>query len=213
MDYETLERMKKEIEDNLRLVSHKIYILEPRAISNKWNGMKKKYKLTSEKKEWCGKTLFRIEAIASFGSVSKGDKGGFIEKEENLSQKSEAWVFDNAQVYGDAQVYGNARVFDNAWVSGNAQVYGDARVFDNAWVSGNAQVYGDARVSGKLKLSLGYFFGLRYKKEEIKYHKLDKDYKLIYKGNAKIEEGDDNAEKKAAILAKIEELKAEADKL
>ena len=153
-----------------------------------------KYKLLkNDTKEWCGITLFRIEATASFGSVSKGDKGGFIEKEVNLEQDGNAWV------YGDARV------------SGNAQVYGDARV------SGNAQVY------GKLKLSRGYFFGLRYKKEEIKYHKLDEDYELIYKGDAKIEEGDKceakieegdgNSEKKAAILAKIEELKEEADKL
>ncbi len=48
-------------------------------------------------------------------------------------------------------------------------------------VSGNAWVSGDARVYGKLKLSLGYFFGVRYKKEEIKYQKLDDDNELIYK--------------------------------
>jgi hypothetical protein len=118
----------------------------------------KKYKLTSESKEYFGITLYRIEALKDFGDVSKGDKGGFIEKEENLSQE------------------------DNAWVSGNAQVYGDAQV------SGNAQVYGDAWVSGKLKLFAGYFFGIRYKKEEIKYVQVDEDYEVIYKGEAKFGE-------------------------
>ena len=46
-----------------------------------------KYKLTKEKKEVYGTTLFRIEATTSFGSIDKGDKGCWIEKESNLSQE------------------------------------------------------------------------------------------------------------------------------
>jgi hypothetical protein len=42
---------------------------------------KKKYKLTKEKTEIYGKTLFRIEALVSFGNVEKGEKGGFIDHE------------------------------------------------------------------------------------------------------------------------------------
>ena len=58
----------------------------------------------------------------------------------------------------------------------------------DAWVSGNARVYGDALVYGKLKLLAGLFFGVRYKKEEIKYVKIDEDNELIYKGEAKFGE-------------------------
>jgi hypothetical protein len=43
-----------------------------------------KYKLTAEFKMWCGIKLYQIEATESFGNVSKGEKGGYIEKEENL---------------------------------------------------------------------------------------------------------------------------------
>ncbi len=68
--------------------------------------MTKKYKLTSETKEWYGTKLYRIEAIMSFGNVDKGEKGGFVEKEENLSQEGNAWVFGDAQVYGDSLLYG-----------------------------------------------------------------------------------------------------------
>ena len=57
----------------------------------------------------------------------------------------------------------------------------------NAWVSGNARVYGDAWVYGKLKLLAGFFFGVRYKKEKIKFEKIDDDYDLIYKGEARFE--------------------------
>ena len=67
-----------------------------------------------------GKKLFRIKALVAFGDVEKGELGGFIEKEDNLSHDDNAWVYGNARVYGDAWVSGNARVSGNAWVSGNA---------------------------------------------------------------------------------------------
>ena len=95
-----------------------------------------KYRLTDEKINTIFGVLTRIEAIKDFGEIKKGDKGGFIANEKNLSQDGNAWISGNAWVYGDAQVYGDA------WISGNARVYG------NAWVYGNAQVYGNARVYG-----------------------------------------------------------------
>ena len=62
--------------------------------------MTKKYKLTSETKEWCGITLHRIEYLKDFADVEKGKKGGWVEKEENLSQEGNARVSGNAWVYG-----------------------------------------------------------------------------------------------------------------
>ena len=44
-----------------------------------------KFKLTSETINVYGITLYRIEALISFGNVSKGDKGGFVEKELNIN--------------------------------------------------------------------------------------------------------------------------------
>ena len=65
----------------------------------------KKYKLLkTDKKTWDNKPLFQIQALVSFGTVKKGDKGGFIEKEANLEVSGDAWVFGNAQVSGDAWV-------------------------------------------------------------------------------------------------------------
>ena len=48
--------------------------------------MEKKYRLTDETINVDGRILHRIEALKDFGNVKKGDKGGFVEKEENLSQ-------------------------------------------------------------------------------------------------------------------------------
>ena len=91
---------------------------------------------TNSKVNVFGVKLFQIELTIDCQWGSKGDLGGWIEKESNLQEN--AWVYGNAQLYGNAWVYGNAQVYGNAWVYGNAQVYGDA------WVYGNAQVYGDA---------------------------------------------------------------------
>ena len=125
----------------------------------------KKYELTTNKKMRFGRKLFQIKALVSFGDVTAGDLGGYIEKEENLSHDGDAWVYGNARVsgdalvcgdarvYGDALVCGDARVYGDAWVSGNARVSGDARVYGNAWVYGNARVSGDARVYGNAWVS------------------------------------------------------------
>lgn len=74
----------------------------------------KKFELTSEFVTFLGKKLFRIKALISFGNVEEGELGGYVEKEENLSNDGNAWVF------------GNARVFGNAWVSGDAEMFGNA---------------------------------------------------------------------------------------
>ena len=74
----------------------------------------KKFELTTNTKMFLGKKLFQIKALISFGDVEAGELGGYIEKEENLSQADNAWVADNARVTD------NARVADNAWVTDNA---------------------------------------------------------------------------------------------
>ena len=81
----------------------------------------KKYELTGETKIWCGHTMHRIRAVDTFGNVKAGRLGGYVEKEGNLSQDGDAWVYDDAQVYGDARVFGNARVFGEAHDYGEEQ--------------------------------------------------------------------------------------------
>ena len=115
--------------------------------------MGKKYKLTEETINVYGRTLHRIESLRDFGNVKKGDKGGFIENEDNLSQWDDCWVYDNAKVYNDAVVYDNAMVFKNAMVYGNAMVFGDAEIYDNVRVYGNAEVFGNVHIKGDADIS------------------------------------------------------------
>ena len=62
----------------------------------------KKYELTSEYVEFDGRKLYRIKALKSFYlcglTVKAGALGGYIEKEENLSQEGNAWIHGNASI-------------------------------------------------------------------------------------------------------------------
>ncbi|EJA4670355.1 hypothetical protein MVR12_005362, partial [Escherichia coli] len=65
----------------------------------------KKFELVAElSKEFFGCKLFRIRALISFSNVSKGDLGGWVEKEECVGQSGNAWVYDDAWVSGNARV-------------------------------------------------------------------------------------------------------------
>ena len=117
--------------------------------------MSKKYKLTDETIVMYGnKTLHRIQALRDFGDVKKGDLGGFVESEENLSHYDTCWIYDNAKVFDnasvsrDAKVFGNAKVLDNAHVFDDAKIFGNAQVYNDALVNGTSQVFGNALVNG-----------------------------------------------------------------
>lgn len=71
---------------------------------------KKKFRLTDNKKEVCGITLYQIESLIDFGNVRAGDKGGWIEKEKNLSQFGNAWVYGNANMHDAADILWISRV-------------------------------------------------------------------------------------------------------
>ena len=115
--------------------------------------MENKYKLTEEIcYDFLGIKLYRIEALKDFANVKKGDKGGYIEKEDNLSQEGDCWIYDDAKVYDNAKVFGNAVICDNAQVFGDAIIADNAQVCDNAKVSGNVIVCGNAIISGDAEI-------------------------------------------------------------
>lgn len=93
--------------------------------------MEKKYRLLENDTITVnGRTLYRIEAVRDFADVKKGDKGGYVEKEENLLHVGNCWVFDNARVCEDALVCDDARVLGKACVLGRACVLGNAKISD-----------------------------------------------------------------------------------
>lgn len=123
----------------------------------------KKFELTT-KISFNGRTLYRIRALKNFRNVKKGDLGGYVEKESNLSQTGDAWIYDdakamdNAIVKNDATLHHNAEIYDNAIVSGSASVNENATLRDKSTVNDKAILYGnvilvdDATIYGKARL-------------------------------------------------------------
>jgi hypothetical protein len=108
--------------------------------------MKKKYTLLrNDSVEFLDKdgyhTLFRVKAVRDFGCVKRGDRGGYIEREANLSHDGTAWVG------GGAQAYGNALVCDDAIVNGYAKISGNARICGNAAIGEYERVGGNTVLS------------------------------------------------------------------
>lgn len=109
--------------------------------------MDKKFEiLENETKEISSRKLYRIRALKDFEShgrkIRKGDLGGWVESEENLSQRGNCWVFDQSEVYGNSRVYEDAIIRNDSIIRDNAQIHGNAHISD-CDVNDNANIYGD----------------------------------------------------------------------
>ena len=109
-----------------------------------------KYCLTDNTIYITGNRLYQIKALKDFGKVKKGDLGGYIASEDNLSQTGNCWVFQNAMVSGNAKVLenaeirGNVSMYDNSMVSGNSICDGNIYLCDNCRITGYAVVNGNS---------------------------------------------------------------------
>ena len=109
-----------------------------------------KYCLTDNTIYITGNRHYQIKALKDFGKVKKGDLGGYIASEDNLSQTGNCWVFQNAMVSGNAKVLenaeirGNVSMYDNSMVSGNSICDGNIYLCDNCRITGYAVVNGNS---------------------------------------------------------------------
>lgn len=102
---------------------------------------------------------FTYEVNGVKAIVNKGDIGGYIESEDNLSQEGNCWVegdsfvTDNAKVMGDAVVCSNSVLADNAvikdhaFVGDNTTLRCDSMLSDYASVGGGEE-YKDITLDG-----------------------------------------------------------------
>ena len=92
--------------------------------------------------------LYKIRALKDFSDVKKGDLGGYVSSERNLSHYDNCWIYGedaivagnayvnyNARVYGYTVISGNSKILDNACVGGNTVIY-NAEISDNALIGG-----------------------------------------------------------------------------
>ena len=89
----------------------------------------KKYEILIDKEHtmnYYGRILHRIKALKDFGEVKKGDIGGFVQGEHNLSHDGNCWIYDNAMCMDnakctdDSKMYDNSTMFDNSVMCDNS---------------------------------------------------------------------------------------------
>lgn len=118
-----------------------------------------KYRMTNITKLIEGKLHHRIVALKDFSNVSKGEYGGWVFSEANLSQEGDCWIDYDAVATETSYVGGNARLMDEAVLRGAAQVRGNAMVKAYAEIEDSAKVYGivsgNAIVGGNIVVERG----------------------------------------------------------
>ena len=146
----------------------------------------KKFTLTNITKKYNGITLYQIRALRNIINpwnefeliARKGELGGWVERENNLSQYGECWVGEDAivmrgaKIQDMAQVSGSSIITEEAIIRGCAQVWGhttvrgEAIVQDRAGVGSifpiiirdSAVISGNARINDPIKITGGEFF-------------------------------------------------------
>lgn len=116
--------------------------------------MNKKFELVKEKyielKD--GRKLYQIRALREIQnermivSIKKGELGGYVESEKNLSQEGNSWICQSARVYENALVKDGSLVGNKVIVRGNAAIEDDAYV--RAMSIGKTIIEDNARIGG-----------------------------------------------------------------
>ena len=117
-----------------------------------------KYKIRKDLSiEFEGHTLYRIEATRNIDcDIIKGDLGGYIEEENNLSRYDNCWIYDNAKVFDNAFIHHNARIMNDAIVKDYADVGGDVIVKDCAVICNKTALSQNMYISHNLIIKNTY---------------------------------------------------------
>lgn len=88
----------------------------------------KKYELTNNKEVLKdGTIVYQIKALKDFGEgdylVKAGDLGGYIEKESNLSQEGECWIFSGIVTGNNTVISGNIKIIGKVFIDGHYRYY------------------------------------------------------------------------------------------
>ena len=99
------------------------------------------YRLGEETKTVNGRNLHRVVALVDNRFASAGDRGGWVESENNLAHDG-SWVGDEAQVYGDGRVECGAAALACSVVCDQSVVTGRSLLWESCQIRGQARVEG-----------------------------------------------------------------------
>ena len=100
---------------------------------------RKKYHITKEFKEYDSYKVYRIKASNDIPiyNIKRGDFGGWIQNEFNLSQEGTCWVGDEAIVIEDARILGKCFFGGNAVIRHNRVISEDVKIIEGDFRTNN----------------------------------------------------------------------------
>lgn len=123
-----------------------------------------------EKKQPNGKVVVEEETVTMYEEIM-GEMGGWLEYEENLSQKGECWVYPDSFIMGGARVSGDAEIRGGAEIGDSAKVSGYVKLDGEFGIGGNSEVTDYVRITGKKRMAVfgnAYVFGYAFIQDEAK---------------------------------------------
>lgn len=111
--------------------------------------------------------LYRIRALRDIDrhSVMRGNLGGYIEDDCNLSHRGDCWVGgdaivkeeasvqDNAYAGHEAFLTGQARLWNNTYALNETEMRGRACAYDNAVLMGRTRMINHSQVHGRARIT------------------------------------------------------------
>lgn len=101
----------------------------------------RKYELTNISIEFGERTLYRIRALKDFADVKKGDLGGWVSSENNLSQEGNCWIYNEAKCMDNAKMYNNSTMHDYSEMRGNSTMHDCSEMHDNSKKCDNSEMH------------------------------------------------------------------------
>lgn len=114
--------------------------------------MEKKYTLSDRTMQLTdGTILHRIQALKTFWDVlgnivAKGDFGGWVQSEDNLSHEGRSWIHNEARAYGKSRVLDDATLHDRAEISDQVVISDTSAMYDHSSAMDSARISGDTRM-------------------------------------------------------------------
>ena len=115
----------------------------------------KKYKILMDKKntiEWEGHILYRIKALRNFGDVKKGDIGGFVESEYNLSHEGNCWIYNNAKAMDNSRIYDNSKMYNNSKMYGHSEMHDNSEMYEDSVMYNDSRIYDNSAMYNNSKM-------------------------------------------------------------
>ena len=106
----------------------------------------RKYEITDITMEFEGRRLYRIRALKDFSDVKKGDLGGWVESEYNLSQNYNCWIYDEAKAMDRSRMYGDSAMHDYSKMYDYSTMYDGSEMYDSSEMHDYSEMYDNSKM-------------------------------------------------------------------